>query len=109
MRTETPLVTCPVPVSASVELGLVLRHLGGVQAHVSDLVRQHQQHIAQRQGQLMRLRAQRMLERTQSLWGLSQLQGPSAQASPDQARLVAAIDLAEKPRRSLGARAWQAA
>lgn len=109
MRAETPFLTRPVPVSASAELGLVLRHLGGVQAHVSDLVRQQQQHIAQLQGQLMRLRAQRMLERTQRLWGLSQLQGPCADWVPDQASLVAATDLTEKPRRSLGARAWQAA
>jgi TolA-binding protein len=59
------------PLSLGDELGVMLRHLGGVQAHVSDVVRQQQQQIEQLQSQLMRLRVQRVLEQTQRLWALS--------------------------------------
>lgn len=58
--------------SPSAELAVVLRHLGGVQTQVGELVSQQQQKIEQLQWQLMRLRAQCVLERTQRLWGLSE-------------------------------------
>lgn len=95
----------PVNVPSSpCELAVVLRHLGGVQTQVSDLVREQQQQIAQLQTQLIRLRAQRMLERTQSLWGLSVCHPTMPTAMASKSVAIGASALA-----SLTAKAWQAA
>lgn len=51
-----------VQTASSTELGIVLRHMASVQSRVSELVRQQQAQIAQLQAELMRMRAQRMLE-----------------------------------------------
>lgn len=86
------------------ELAVVLRHLGGVQSQVSELVRQQQQEIDQLQGQLIRLRAQRVLERTQNFWGLSK--SPRG-THPANSREVGTVSGITSP--SLKAKAWQAA
>lgn len=86
------------------ELAVVLRHLGGVQSQVSELVRQQQQEIDQLQGQLIRLRAQRVLERTQNFWGLSK--SPRG-THPANFREVGTVSGITSP--SLKAKAWQAA
>lgn len=94
------LVNAP-PVS---ELAVVLRHLGGVQSEVSELVRQQQREIDQLQGQLIRLRAQRVLERTQNFWGLSK---PPRGTHPAKSREDGTVSGITSP--SLKAKAWQAA
>ena len=90
--------------ASSVELGIVLRHMAGIQTQVSDLVRQQQAQIAQLQCQLMRMRAQRMLELTQRAWALNDLSQSVHSQSTDSTPVTS-----KKPKPSLPAKAWQAA
>lgn len=93
-----------VPASNAAELGVVLRHLGGVQANVSELMRQQQRHIEQLTAQLIDLRAQRVLERTHRLWGL-----PEPQRDPRKSHAQRGQESDFQSQISLPAKAWQAA
>jgi hypothetical protein len=88
----------------SLELAIVLRHMGGVQVQVSALVRQQQLQIEQLQTQLMRMRAQRLLDQTQRFWGLVDGSRP---ANPLPLPTMAVSFRKAKP--SLTEKAWQAA
>jgi len=89
---------------SSLELAIMLRHMGGVQAQVSALVRQQQLQIEQLQTQLMRMRAQRLLDQTQRFWGLDDGSRP-ANSLPLQPMAVSF----RKAKPSLTEKAWQAA
>lgn len=99
----TPHVNAHAP-SASSELAVCLRYLGGVQSRCTDLVRQQQHQIDQLQAQLIRLRAQCILERTQNLWGLWSLHAHSRPAS-----LPEAGTLSSEVQPPLKDKAWQTA
>lgn len=99
----TPFDNAQAP-PASSELAVCLRYLGGVQSRCTDLVRQQQHQIDQLQAQLIRLRAQCILERTQNLWGLWSIQTRSGPAS-----LPAAGTVSAKFPPPLKEKAWQTA
>jgi hypothetical protein len=94
----------PHALSASSELAVCLRYLGGVQSRCTDLLRQQQHQIDQLQAQLIRLRAQCILERTQNLWGLWSLH---ARARPESLREAGAVSSKVQP--LLEDKSWQTA
>lgn len=96
-----PLVHAP---SVASELAVCLRYLGGVQSRCTDLVTQQQQQIEQLQAQLIRSRAQCVLERTQNLWGLWSIQTRARPASLPEAGTVSS-----EVQRPLKDKAWQTA
>jgi len=55
-----------------VETMVWMHHCGKAQSRMTAWIHEQQRRMAQLQSQLLRLRAQRVLEHTQRLWGLSQ-------------------------------------